>query len=169
MPKSNTRTQASTAAYVAEGVAALRESGLRITKPRLAVLECLAGSQQALAPRDLLERVQSKRSLPNIDLATVYRILEALVELDLVHRVGNQGGFIACEHRGCSAGMHVIAHCVACDNTQEVDLPEALMHQLTQHMRKTFHFQPDSHFFQMEGTCAPCTAKAATGKKTPAK
>ena len=145
--------------YIEHSVAALRQSGARITKPRLAVLACLATSEQSLSPKELLEKLQTGRKKSGVDLATIYRILEAFHDLGLVHRVGPEGSFMACVHLACASEMHLVAHCSSCDKTQEVDLPAAFMTLLRKHVEQGLEFQFAEHFFQMNGICRDCKSK----------
>lgn len=93
--------------FIDRGVDVFRQSGARITKPRLAVLEALAKAERSLSPKDLTDIIRKSRRLPDVDLATVYRILDALAELGLVHRVGAHGDFVACEHHACKVDLHL--------------------------------------------------------------
>ncbi len=142
--------------YVEHGVETLRSAGARITKPRLAVLECLAESERSLSPKDLMDRIKKRRGMPDIDLATVYRSLEALTELELVHRVGPAGEFFACAHHACVAAMHLVVHCLGCDKTTELDVPDKLMAPVRHYLETAAHFKPADHFLQVSGRCADC-------------
>src|SRR5690242_17677823 len=85
-------------AYIEHCTEVLRQGGGRITKPRLALLESLADAERSLSPNDLVERIHHQRGMPEIDLVTVYRNLDSLAELGLVHKVGPEGEFVACAH-----------------------------------------------------------------------
>jgi len=146
-------------AYVDHSVHALRRSGARVTKPRLAVLACLAATKRPLTARELLETLREDESDTDVDQATVYRILEAFVELGLVHRVGPDGGFVACDHLGCGAEMHVVTRCSTCARTAEIDMPPELMASVRRHVEATLGFAPGDHFLQMSGTCATCAGR----------
>jgi Fe2+ or Zn2+ uptake regulation protein len=142
--------------YIDHSVEVLRQAGSRITKPRLAVLECLAGMDRSLSAGDLTERIKKGRDAQRIDLATVYRNLESLSSLGLVHRVGPSGNFIACSHPGCTTELHIIAHCAHCDWTHEVDVPEAILAPVKKHILRATRFQLREHFLQINGICPNC-------------
>ena len=143
--------------FIEHSVEVLRGSGGRITKPRLAVLECLADADRSLSPGAVMERIKRGPDAPDVDLATVYRNLEALQTHGLVHRVGPNGEFIACGHATCKADLHLVVHCRDCDRTQEVDVPEEMVGSVKKYIQKATGYQFDEHFMQMTGTCRACT------------
>lgn len=57
----------------------LIQSGYKLTKPRLAVLECLNKQNKLLSARDLFKKIK------NIDQASVYRTLHVFEELAIVN------------------------------------------------------------------------------------
>jgi Fe2+ or Zn2+ uptake regulation protein len=147
-------------AYVEHGVAVLRAEGGRVTKPRLAVLECLAEARRALAPGDVVAAVRAHAGDVDVDPATVYRILESFLANGLVHRVGPDGGYIACEHAACDVAFHLVMHCRDCDATSEIDLAPSLVTALRKRMRERARFVADEHLLQVRGRCAACAARA---------
>lgn len=142
--------------YIDHSVDVLRRSGGRITKPRLAVLECLADTDLSLSPADLMDKIKKGRDMPDVDLATVYRNLEALAALGLVHRVGPNGHFMACGHPTCEVDLHIIVHCTSCDANREVDVPDSLIGPVKKYIQRSTKFRFDEHFLQMNGTCPSC-------------
>ncbi|MCX6109751.1 MAG: Fur family transcriptional regulator [Proteobacteria bacterium] len=148
------------AAFIEHSVGILKRSGARITKPRLAVLECLAQCKSALSPKEILNRINTDGNGVDVDLATVYRILDAFTEVELVHKIGSDGAYMACRHIACDATLHMIAACSSCDSTQEVDLPPQLSALLTKHVKTAMHFQLAEHFLQITGVCMNCAARA---------
>jgi len=143
--------------YVDHCVETLKQSGGRITKARLAILECLADAKHLMAPKDLLELVHGQLGMADVDLATIYRCLEAFHELGLVHRIGPQGSFVACAHLDCDVDIHFVAHCNSCGKTEEVDLSAELLTRMRKEIRSSIRFTPLDHFFQMNGTCSICS------------
>jgi Fur family ferric uptake transcriptional regulator len=142
--------------FIAHSVEALRQAGGRITKPRLAVLECLAASEQALSAAAVMSRIRKNPGATELDLATIYRNLEALQGLGLVHRVGPNGEFVACGHAACEVDLHVIVHCQHCDRTEELDAPEELLGPVKKYIQRRTGYAFDEHFMQMSGSCGEC-------------
>jgi len=82
-------------------VNALRSSGGRVTDARRAVIHCLATATSAVSAKHVISKIEKSSKLPDIDQVSVYRILDTLVELGLVHRVFPSGDFIPCRHSHC--------------------------------------------------------------------
>lgn len=74
--------------------AAFGARGGRLTKLREAVLRVLAENHEALGAYDIIDRLRAKgRKIAPI---SVYRILDALLEAGLVHRIESRNAFVAC-------------------------------------------------------------------------
>ena len=94
--------------------AALKQSGYKITRQRLAVLRAIALSNDLLTPSALHERVRKEQ--PDIGLVTIYRTLDILAGLGLIckiHTEANSRSYISgvSEHHGhliCSSCGKVV-------------------------------------------------------------
>lgn len=77
----------------------LLQQGLRPTPVRLAVLEVLGASPQALRAGEILELIRARRKVNKV---TVYRILEDFTRRGMVRRLPLEGRVchyeLACEH-----------------------------------------------------------------------
>jgi Fur family ferric uptake transcriptional regulator len=87
-PIAETKGAAKTGFAVERACARLREAGLRITQPRVAILEALA---MRGAPASI-EQLHEDLSQVACDLVTVYRCLAAFQELGLVRRCYFENG-----------------------------------------------------------------------------
>ncbi len=137
----------------------LRDSGAKVTKPRLAVIKLLSTATDCLSPREILEEINltsRKKSTQVIDQVSVYRILDAFLKLGLVHQVFPTGGYIACTHLNCKAGLHILIHCTECHNTEEIDIPGDIFSPLKWYIEQHKSFVPKNHLFQIDGTCMHC-------------
>jgi len=137
-------------------VSLLRKDGSRITQPRLLVINCLGRSDSPLTAREVHEIISKDKKASNIDQVSVYRILEALLKLELVHQVFPSGGYLACFHIKCGAAVHVLTRCSSCEQIEELDLPQEAIAPILRYLKTKQHFQPDSHLFQMNGLCSEC-------------
>ncbi|MCB0324961.1 MAG: transcriptional repressor [Bdellovibrionales bacterium] len=142
--------------YVEDSLQTLRESGARVTATRTAVLECLGSAKRPLSARDILERIQASPEMPKIDQASVYRIIETLLELGLVHKVFPSGHFMACRHSSCGEKLHLLAHCTKCDASLELGVPEQLTAPMSWYLTQQLGFLPTDHLFQVTGLCPTC-------------
>lgn len=60
-----------------------REAGLRLTRPRLAVLAAIHSARRPLSQRDVAERIEPLE----VDRTTLFRNLKALVRASIIRRV----------------------------------------------------------------------------------
>ncbi len=72
----------------------LRRLGARVTQPRLCILACLIGSDDALTHQAVIDRLPAQGKGETIDRVTVYRVLDWLVEQGVAQkRAGNDRVF----------------------------------------------------------------------------
>ncbi len=132
----------------------LKAAGHRITKSRLQVLAILENTKKALSPADIFQLV-AKSEGAELDRVTVYRILEAFEELEIVHPVGN-GRYIYCAHQTCAHDRHFIAICTKCGDTSEVGASAEFSDGITSMLKKKIGFKMTSEFFVVRGLCKNC-------------
>lgn len=94
----------------------LRVAGLRVTGPRLAVLEWLAGHPHATA--DAVHTAVRER-LGSVSVQAVYDVLGALERVGLVRRIENSGHPAQFETRAGDGHHHLV--CRGCGYTVDVD------------------------------------------------
>jgi Fur family transcriptional regulator, stress-responsive regulator len=94
----------------------LRDQGLRVTKPRLAVLEVLAGGGH-LEVDDIAARVRSR--LDSVSTQAVYDVLGALARAGLARRIEPAGSPARYEARSGDNHHHVV--CRACGIIADID------------------------------------------------
>ena len=70
----------------------LRQAGYRITMPRVQVIRALADSPKALSAYAIHEKIISSGG--KIDVVSVYRILNTLQEVGLIHHIGDVTQFV---------------------------------------------------------------------------
>lgn len=131
-------------------LAALQRKGCRITEPRKAVVEVLAEGHQHLSHAEILDRAKQRH--PDIGRATVYRTLELLVEMGMIHATylgdANQRFIIPV------GGHH---HHLVCTRCGEIlDLDECHFGNALTAVSQQTNFTIDSHLVELYGTCAQC-------------
>ncbi len=128
----------------------LQEDGCRITAPRRAIINVLAGSPRALQPAEVYALSKAKHA--GIGLVTVYRTLERLESLGLIQRVHREDG---CHLLMPAADGHEhYLICTACGRTilfQGDDLDT-----LFTRVESTTGYQVSEHWLQLFGTCPDC-------------
>jgi Fe2+ or Zn2+ uptake regulation protein len=95
----------------------LRAQGLRVTRPRLAVLEILATNPGHLAVEDIADKVRDR--LESVSTQAVYDVLSALSRAGLVRRIEPAGSPARFERRVGDNHHHVV--CRGCGAIADVD------------------------------------------------
>lgn len=129
----------------------IRDADLRLTLPRRAICKVLAENEAGfLTATEIVE--QTALDLAPIDASTVYRTLDELARIGLIHHVhfGTQPGrwHLAVEHE------HIHLVCGECGKTQEV--PTKKFDDLFNHLRAEYDFQADLSHFAVMGHCSSC-------------
>lgn len=94
----------------------LREHGLRVTAPRLAVLGVLEGAAH-LDADEVLQQVRA--TLPTVSVQAVYDVLHALADAGLLRRIEPAGHPARYERRTGDNHHHVV--CRGCGAVDDVD------------------------------------------------
>lgn len=133
-----------------EAFTSLQKAGYKITQPRLAVWEVLAGAKKPLSAYDVQKVLKAQHNLSAI---TIYRVLELFQELHLVHRIASTGTFMKCSKRD-DAGCHHFLICDKCHKVEEVvSKGECVTSDLS---IKKSGFHPLSHSVEIFGYCQKC-------------
>lgn len=152
--------------------AALKRAALRVTQPRLAVMDALSHSARPLMPKDIYEGLARTSDggdgLASIDLVSIYRIVEALVGAGLAHQAFPSGGYLLCE-RTCEAdtesaqanvaqacAQHVLLSCRHCGKTTELNDTDDVTRALMERVHALRDFQPDIGTVHLDGLCRSC-------------
>lgn len=135
-----------------EAINTLKESGVRITPQRHAVLEYLLNSTIHPTADDIYKSLEGK--FPNMSVATVYNNLRVLREVGLVRELtyGDSSSRFDCN---TSDHYHII--CNSCGKIVDFHYPsldevEALAQQVT-------GFKVSHHRMELYGVCEECQKK----------
>jgi len=134
---------------------AMKENNLRITKSRLAVIQCLENAVVPLSPKSIYESLLQDYHI-KIDQVSVYRILEAFLHLKLIHQVFPSGDYLSCHTRCEMNPNHIILNCIKCNKVTEVHLDVQTISNILASVKERFSFEPINHMFQIDGTCKQC-------------
>ncbi len=96
----------------------LRDMGKGVGRNDEPVLNLLLSNHRIFSAYDIAEKISEmgKRVQP----IQIYRSLEKLIALGLVHRLSTRNGFIACYEDGeCATGQFLI--CTECESVKEID------------------------------------------------
>ena len=92
-----------------------------LTKNQQLVLDALSGADGPLSAYTILDRLRERgfRAPPQ-----VYRALDKLVELGMVHRLESLNAFVACRHPGCDTHEETIAFAICEDCGQVAEISD---------------------------------------------
>jgi Fur family transcriptional regulator, ferric uptake regulator len=133
--------------------ATLRQRGLRITKPRVALLEELLRHQRPASIEDIHRAVCKN----GCDLVTVYRCLAVFEEAGLVHRSFRHSGTVLFHIATGSAARYHVA-CKHCGASEPVEYFPA---EGMERMLAARGYTSVSHSLEFFGVCPACSAQAA--------
>jgi len=131
----------------------LRSRGLRVTRPRLAVLEILATSRGHFDVEEIAEKVRER--LDSVSTQAVYDVLSALSRAGLARRIEPAGSPARFEGRVGDNHHHVV--CRGCGEIADVDCAVGERPCLTP---STGHgFELDEAEVTFWGLCPNCQAR----------
>lgn len=126
----------------------IRTAGMRITKPRIAIIEALQRHEGPIS----IERIHQEMGVEVCDLVTVYRCLAAFEQLGMVRRSYLHNGTCLYELT-LQSPRHYHIICKACGATDRVDyFPVEGMERLLQERG----YAEVSHVVEFFGVCPKC-------------
>jgi Fur family ferric uptake transcriptional regulator len=132
---------------VDEWVLALTRSGLRLTEPRQTILRAIVGRDAPFTAEELVDQLKDR----GIGRATVFRTLELLGDMNILHRVHGAG---RAAYTACPPEHHHHLVCSLCGRSINVELC-GLEEQMRRLARDT-DFTIDEHHLEFTGRCGAC-------------
>ncbi|EKD55333.1 MAG: hypothetical protein ACD_60C00014G0007 [uncultured bacterium] len=137
----------------------LKKVGLKITLPRLKILQILENAQLHHLSAEDVYRVLLE-SGDDIGLATVYRVLTQFEEAGLVVRHHFAGGHSVFELDHGTHHDHLV--CVKCGRVEE--FVDEVIEARQQHVAKKAGYTITDHSLNLYGICSPCQKSTASRK-----
>ena len=132
----------------------LREAGLKVTLPRIKILQILENAKQHhLRAEDVYKALLD--SGDDVGLATVYRVLTQFETAGLVTRHHFEGGNSVFEIDQGEHHDHLV--CVKCGSVEEF-LDNSIEERQAE-IAKAANFNMTDHSLVIYGICADCTGK----------
>lgn len=132
----------------------LKEKGYKLTPQRKAILDVVMANQgKHLSTEEIYDIV--RRDCPDIGLATVYRTLLLLSDLEVLSKMNLDDGCVRYElniHEDDHQHHHLI--CSNCGEIQEV--VDDLLEELETRIEQEFDFQIKDHKLKFYGICSKC-------------
>ncbi len=130
----------------------LKGFGIKVTKPRLMLMEILNSSAGAMDAESIARLCKEKKF--DIDFSTIYRNLELFLSKGIVERFdlgnGKYSYIIKKEDH-----KHML-QCRLCHKEIEIDCP---MQQIEELIKNKTGFSSIEHQLKIEGICQECTHK----------
>ena len=135
----------------------LKENGHKVTNQRLLVLQVLAEHRDRhMTAEDIYELV--KEDYPEIGLATIYRTVQLLLEMQLVDRINLDDGCVRYEIGESFDGVERHHHhhliCKTCGKV--LPFKDDLLDELERHIEEETGFHVLDHELKFYGQCQEC-------------
>jgi Fur family zinc uptake transcriptional regulator len=130
--------------------------GGRLTTKRQLVLALLVESEHPLSAYEIADLYQQKTN-ETIPAMSVYRMLDFLSDVNLVHKLASTNKFMACTHIACEH-QHEKPQFLICDNchsVSEIGIDNNLISELEKSIAAK-HFQLSSPQLELHGICDKC-------------
>lgn len=138
-----------------------QDTGAKLTPLRKQVLKLIWQNHKPLGAYtliDMLAEAEQRRIAP----PTVYRALEFLMELGLIHRINSLNAYIGCSNPQShldktTACTNYFFTCNQCHNTQE--LVEPAIEKATAEAAANIHFTIQEQWLEVSGLCRECRSE----------
>jgi Fur family zinc uptake transcriptional regulator len=130
------------------------ERNIKLTALRKDILAILYLQKQPMGAYDLLRNLKKKR--PNAEPPTVYRVLEYLMNVELVHRIESQNTYVCCSQLLNSKMPHkaILLCCKKCEKTEEFG--DSYVLQAIEKFAEKYHVEVDDALIEIKGICQKC-------------
>lgn len=133
----------------------LKTNGFKTTGQRLVILDVLINNIDAILSADDLYKLILKKD-NTINRSTVYRTLELLESLELLHKSINDSG-ISRVKLICSAGHH---HHMICDKCGKIVIYTSCDHDKYYKFAEANGFVLTGHTLELHGVCSECQSNS---------
>ncbi|MGA1932481.1 Fur family transcriptional regulator [Arcobacter sp. YIC-464] len=131
----------------------VKQKGLKYTEQREIVLSILINAQDHLTAEEVYNEIKQQYPDTNIGIATVYRALSFLEEVDLIASINFGTDGKKYESNAKSHHDHLI--CTSCGKI--VEFLDDEIEKRQERIAKKNKFKITSHSMQLYGTCETCT------------
>ncbi len=100
----------------------VRDAGLKLTPQRLAILQFMAGNHTHPTAHAVYQQLLPR--FPTMSQTTVYNTLQTLVDLGLIHELGEAGDDAI--HYDADPAPHINLICTSCGKIVDLDEPNAM-------------------------------------------
>ncbi|MCM2971342.1 transcriptional repressor [Larsenimonas suaedae] len=127
------------------------DQGVRFTAIRKRVFELIAGSDSGVKAYDILDLLAKEHA--SARPPTVYRALDFLLELGLIHRIESLNAYVACPCPDHKRGFQLMI-CQECGNVEE--LHDERMSEHLDGVASEYGFSIRRQTIELLGLCRQC-------------
>ncbi len=131
----------------------VKQKGLKYTEQREIVLNILTNATDHLSAEDVYNKIKIAYPDNNIGIATVYRALSFLEEVDLIASIAFGADGKKYESNAKSHHDHLI--CTSCGKI--IEFMDSEIEKRQDKIAKKNNFKISSHSMQLYGTCKDCS------------
>jgi len=131
------------------------ERGERLTSGRLTVYEVLCANDRPLSAYELIGLIEARQNR-KVAPTTVYRHLEFLIRVGLVHRLECAHTYLACNHPEEAHESQYLV-CAGCGHVDEIE--SRSLCDLLDKIADQHGFVSEAAVVEVKGLCAGCAAK----------
>ncbi len=134
----------------AAAIEALRNKGYKATPQRIAICRIALHSSEHPTAQSIYDKV--KKVHPTVSLATVYKTLQVLRDLDLIQELNFPKGQARFDPY---INPHVNLICQQCGSIEDLDDPTA--REITEKVSAVAKFKPNGQRIDVYGICQKCS------------
>lgn len=138
-------------------IQSLRLRGYRVTPQREMIIEALVHSGGHITAEEIFAQV--RECTRSINLSTIYRTLDLLVEMGFASRADLRNGYAV--YATALHGPHIHLVCKSCGQVNDAD--QSLVVPIDELLREQHGFSADLQHLSIAGVCADCQAKSEKG------
>jgi len=145
--------------YIEKAINILKENNFRITTPRKLVIKLLDKSKEALSAYEIKDKLDSQGK--EVDIVSIYRIIECLEKNKLIHRVLSNSKIMKCQigheeecHKHQEHHCHHLLICQKCGCIEEIHC--AGITPVIKKVELESQFKIKSHSLEFYGVCKNC-------------
>lgn len=125
-----------------------------LTKNQSLVMNTLAQAHGPLSAYTILDELRDQGFRAPLQ---VYRALDKLVELGLVHRLESLKSFVACQHPLCDGEENEMVLFTICERCGDVDeIVSNTLASAVKGLAQDIEFSLDNSVIELRGLCAGC-------------
>ncbi len=133
----------------------VEQAGNQLTKNQSLVMAALSKAEGPMSAYNILDELRDKGLRAPLQ---VYRAIDKLLELGLVHRLESLNAFVACRHPACETTESVaFMICETCGHVEEIS--DVKLAGELHKVAGNAGFKPSSSVVELRGCCRDCRGK----------